>query len=219
MKYVGNCAELINWNDVIDSIKDLHASTDICDPKDLSPTLSAEENEATAIRRIKEQEDLYFDEMSKTKGVDAANILRSKTENTLNSWIDAGYKYSEITWEDYYVEKFPTVLEASNIFTGIINATPIPGRVFITRLKPGKVAPWHYDVLPDISEYKKLGSLVRFVCFIQEPIPGHTFSFNNITYYNESVGNIYEWTNVDDYHSAANSSLQPFYMFHWQGYR
>jgi hypothetical protein len=219
MKYIANCSEIINWDHVIDSVKDLNPAAGVGDPSAYDISLSIEENERIAITRYKEQKAVYFGNMYKNKDYEFVKKLEIQTNRVLEDWISAGYKYSEIDWGDYRYEEFELVKQLGDRFAKIVNVTPIPYRVSITRLHPGKFAPWHYDVLPDVSDYDGLGEHVRFVCFMQDPVPGQTLSFRNETFFKEKKGDIWEWDSVKAYHSAANSSLQDYYLFHFQGYR
>ena len=220
MKFIGNCSNQINWLDIIAELDSIESqSTDICDPRNLDPKKSVDENEKLAVDILQENQAKYFAEMLPIKGKAYCDKLSTPTSSILYSWKHAGYKISNITWEDFYSHDYPIVRVLAEQFSQIFNAIPIYEKNVITRLRAGRIAPWHYDTLPDISDYKSKGELVRYVCFINDSTPGQTLTVGNTTVAHASVGDIYQWDSNYDWHAAANASMKHFYMFHFEGYR
>jgi hypothetical protein len=50
------------------------------------------------------------------------------------------------------------------------------------------------------------------------PIPGQVMMINDTAFYSEKAGDIFKWNDRNDPHSAANASLEPYYLFHYEGY-
>jgi hypothetical protein len=215
--YIGNTGDKINWNSIVTNLEGKLGFTDISDPVNVDASKSINTNEDFARNKWFADVKKYAEEVKDSVTPEHLNFLVNETNSTYQKWVDAGYLIHQISWEDYYPDShFDRSLE--DIFASITNTTPIPHRVFITRLRPGKVAPWHFDTLPDISKYKKLGKVDRWICFMHDPVPGQVMIINDFTFHNEKVGEIFKWDNRNNFHAAANASLKPYYMFHYEGY-
>jgi len=205
--YYGNTENKIDWKTTLDVVRPKKGVYDIYNPSleysdDKSKVESAKEKLEWDLQRA-------IDNGTDLKIIESARKV-------LGAWWDNGYTMSQVMWEDFYAgDHFD--ISVQETFAKIVEATPI--RVMITRLQPGKVAPPHYDVFPDLSPWKDKGRLVRYTCFIDEPEMGHTFSFPKHAYFNEEIGNIYEWEHVHGWHAGANASLRPYYLFHFIGYK
>lgn len=132
-------------------------------------------------------------------------------------WQDAGYQYNDpsIEWTNF----FPEVdfdQEVVNTFSQITQATP--WMVWISRIRPGKMAPWHYDAHSKLDELLKLGNPVRYTCYIQEPHSGHISIVNDSAVYCPVKGSIYKWPSYDAWHCGMNGGLTDKYMFNYWGY-
>ena len=132
-------------------------------------------------------------------------------------WQEAGYKYGDpsIEWTNY----FPgTNFDRSIVdtFESIVGAKP--WMVWISKIRPGKMAPWHFDAHSNIDEALALGTPIRFTCYIQDPHPGHVSIVENVAIYYASKGSIYQWSNHDAWHSGMNGGLVDKYMFNYWGY-
>lgn len=60
--------------------------------------------------------------------------------------------------------------------------------------------------------------LVRYTCHISKPEFGHIFATENQCFYNEQQGNTYQWDHLDLYHGGSNFGLVPKYLFNYVGY-
>jgi hypothetical protein len=128
----------------------------------------------------------------------------------------ANYDFSSVDWIDYYPGTHfdnACVEEFSNIVGHRLC------RAWISRVDPGKNAPWHWDVDDREEEYLQQGSLKRWTCFITEPKVGHSLIIGNKGFYNEPAGTIYEWPSHREWHCAANCGLEPQLLFHFLGYQ
>lgn len=129
---------------------------------------------------------------------------------------DANYDYNSVDWIDYY----PGVHfkdTCTKEFGWIVNHKLC--RAWISRVDPGKTAPWHWDVDDKEDEYLKLGKLKRWTCFITEPKVGHSLIIGDKGFFNTPMGTIYEWPTYQEWHCAANCGLEPQLLFHFLGYQ
>lgn len=164
------------------------------------------------------------DKNTVTSVVDRSEAQFSSDQQILNyyhevieTWRKAGYRLEDISWHDYYPgHHFP--IEVQNIFSEIIQAKPL--RVFISEVFPGKIIPYHWDVEDKEDEWlKKYGMLYRYVCCIDKPRHASVLVFDDEVLYNNKQGDIFQWNNYKDYHSAANGGEFPQYYFHFLGYK
>lgn len=204
--FFGNCKDIINWEEVNASLEGHEGWYDISRPDD--PI-----TEEQLLAKTKSSLDDYFLTNPENKTQEYLTHIRTEADTVMGNWLSAGYKYKNIFWENFRTGNELSESLATE-FAKIVNAVPL--RVFITRIVPGVTAPWHYDVLPDYSEY---GEVVRYICFIHKAIPGQIIAFKDVTFYNEDIGNIYKWDDTKQWHAAANASLQPYSLFHFEGYK
>lgn len=133
-------------------------------------------------------------------------------------WQKAGYFYDDpsIEWTNYFpgnnfdqsvVDKFQSIVQAT------------PWMVWISKISPGQMAPWHYDAHSKIDELLKLGSPVRYTCYIQEPSDGHVSIVGSDCVYRPVKGSIYQWPTYDAWHAGINAGLTDKYMFNYWGYQ
>lgn len=132
-------------------------------------------------------------------------------------WQEAGYLYKDhaVEWTNFFKEDFGE--DVVNKFKDIVNVEPL--MVWISKIRPGKMAPWHYDAHQNINEFKKKGELVRYTCYIQEPQHGHISIVGESAVYRPAKGNIYQWPSYDAWHCGMNGGLTDKYMFNYWGYQ
>lgn len=135
-----------------------------------------------------------------------------------NVWRKAGYQYDDesIEWINYFprvdfdqtvVDKFQTIVGAQ------------PWMVWISKIRPGKMAPWHFDAHSKLDELLKLGEPVRYTCYIQDPHEAHISIVGNEVIYKPVKGSVYEWSNYNDWHCGMNGGLADKFMFNYWGYK
>jgi hypothetical protein len=107
--------------------------------------------------------------------------------------------------------------EFVDIFSQYVNAKPLVA--FVSEIKPGRMAPWHYDIDPFEIEHLKNGELVRFHLHLSKPVPGHVFILEDQVLYNQEQGNVYQWNNRKAWHAGTNCGMVPKYLFNFKGYR
>ncbi len=103
------------------------------------------------------------------------------------------------------------------LFSDYVKATPIV--IFVSEIKPGRMAPWHYDIDPFEEENSKKGEIVRFHLHLSEPKPGHIFILEDTAFYNIPQGNVYQWGDINAWHAGSNCGMVPKYLFNFKGYR
>ena len=89
---------------------------------------------------------------------------------------------------------------------------------WISKIYPGKTAPWHWDWDVDWKEYEKKGNPVRFTAMINEPAPGHVFIVGDKALYNEKQGDVHKWPDFKSYHGGTNCGLVPKFNFNYLAY-
>jgi|TARA_B100000586_G_C20102995_1_gene425848 hypothetical protein len=126
------------------------------------------------------------------------------------------YPPESIEWFNYY----PGVdfnVRVVKEFSDLVNKECV--RAWISKINPGKTAPWHWDYDANEQEYLKKGELVRYHASISKPFPGHVFIVGDQCFYNEPQGTIHEWDDYRSYHAGANCGVGPKFLFNFLGYR
>jgi hypothetical protein len=130
----------------------------------------------------------------------------------------AGYQYGTdaVEWINYFPnDNFDQ--EVVDTFSNIVSASP--WMVWISRIRPGKMTPWHWDAHQSISEFKKLPNPVRYTCYIQSPHDGHISIVDESVIYKPAQGSIYQWPTCYSWHAGLNCGYADKYMFNFWGYQ
>lgn len=188
--YIGNTGDNIDWDSVIDLCK---------------LAIDPDKNTVTSVV-----------DRSATEAAGNDRLLDSY-KTVIGTWTAAGYNLENISWYDYYPgHHFP--MEVQTAFSKIIGTTPL--RVFISEVKPGKIVPYHWDVEDKEEEWlEEHGMLYRYVCCIDKPRYASVLAFDDEVLYYDRQGDIFQWNNYKDYHSAANGGEFPQYYFHFLGHK
>jgi hypothetical protein len=150
---------------------------------------------------------------SESNWSDVPELLGSYHE-IIDTWQKANYDLTNIEWWDYYPGQHFDV-SIQNKFAEFVNAEPL--RVFISEVMPGQCVPYHWDVEDHEKEWLKLGTLVRYVCFIDKPKFGHVLIIDQECFYNTEQHLVYEWDNYKYHHAGTNCGTDPYYLFHFLG--
>ena len=150
---------------------------------------------------------------SESNWSDVPELLGSYHE-IIDTWQKANYDLNNIEWWDYYPGQHFDV-NIQNKFAEFVNAEPL--RVFISEVMPGQCVPYHWDVEDHEEEWLQLGSLVRYVCFIDKQKFGHVLIIEQECFYNAEQHIVYEWDNYRDHHAGTNCGTDPYYLFHFLG--
>mgnify|MGYP006281272783 CR=1 FL=1 len=132
-------------------------------------------------------------------------------------WQEAGYQYDDpaIEWTNYFADEFGQ--EVVDKFAKIVDAKP--WMVWISRIKPARMAPLHKDAHSKIKELLELGEPVRYCCYIQDGCDGHASIVENVAIYKAKKGDIYQWPHYNAWHAGGNCGLHDKFMFNFWGYR
>lgn len=136
-------------------------------------------------------------------------------DQMISTWKNAGYdKSGSVEWINYYPEHHYATSVVEN-FGQFVNAKC--ARSWISRIRPGKMAPFHQDIDDHIEEYLAQGSLVRYSVCISVPSPGSIFLFNDQVFHMQQQGTVIRWPNYLDWHAGTNCGFQDQFMFHYLG--
>jgi hypothetical protein len=128
-------------------------------------------------------------------------------------WQDAGYQYNDtsIEWTNYFPDS-----DLVSTFSEIVQATP--WMVWFSKIRPGKMAPWHVDAHSKINELLALGEPVRYTCYVQEPHHAHISVVEDHCVHLPNKGDIYKWPSYESWHCGVNAGLSNKFMFNYWGY-
>jgi hypothetical protein len=172
---VGNTGNLIDWEKIIDILKDK--------PGKKLPNIDWDNEQVNGLYALFNQ----------------SNYIPSSAE-----WINY---YPNIDYDS----------EIDSIFANIVNKPNIV-RAWISKIEPGKTAPWHYDVDDDEESYLSKGELVRYSCKVSEPADGHFTMVGNNSLYNALTGDIYQWPDHRMWHGGANAGFVSKYQYNVLAY-
>jgi len=135
--------------------------------------------------------------------------------NMFNNLKNAGYNMNSIEWLNFYPDKDydPGV---TRLFETYVGATHI--RSWISCVKPGKTAPWHWDWHQDDADLP-FDDVVRYTANISPWHPGQAFFVKDGICYNDAVGSVYQWDHYTDYHAGVNASMVPKFQYNYVGLR
>lgn len=181
LRYVGNCSDIIDWNEVINQIKDM------------PPAYVGPRHRATDI----------------IPGLEEVSSV----------WHEAGYKTIDeggnASWDMY----FPgTQFDISVVerFAEFVNID-LDGTYYcwISRVKPGCVAPWHWDVTDDEGILSNTIEPKRFHTHIIPSQPGHALFVEDQCLWNQSVGDTFQWSSRKSWHAGSNAGKSDKYLFNF----
>jgi hypothetical protein len=152
---------------------------------------------------------------ARTYGVDFYNNATGKFNEIIDLWQQAGYDTAgTVEWINYYPNKHfdnKLVIQYEH-YTGVTCA-----RAWISKIRPGRYAPYHWDIDNNEDEFLKQGELVRFTTHMSTPIPGQVFIVSDQVCHMEPVGNTYQWDSYKDWHAGGNCSFESKYLFNFLG--
>jgi hypothetical protein len=90
-------------------------------------------------------------------------------------------------------------------------------RAWISRINPGKTAPWHWDLDDGEEEYLKEGKLVRYSCKMSEGV-AQVAIVGNTAIHGGMIGDIHQWPDHRLWHGSVNAGLTPKYQFNYLAY-
>jgi hypothetical protein len=136
-------------------------------------------------------------------------------EKIFKQWTDANFNLNTIKWINYY----PGVHYDNTVVEQLAAELDIKvHRSWISRIDPGYMAPWHWDVDDNEVEYLKHGPIIRYTVIPKEFDNGHIFILGKDYHYNLKKDCVIKWDNSREWHSGINAGLTPNWMFHILGY-
>lgn len=133
----------------------------------------------------------------------------------LSIWQKANFNLETIKWTNYYPGvHFPQ--EVVNWFAQELEIKRVH-RSWISKIDPGYMAPWHWDVDDNEEEYLQHGPIVRYTIIIEQMAHGHILIVGDEHYYNKPVNTIIKWSNYKEWHSGINAGMTPSHMLHILG--
>jgi hypothetical protein len=152
---------------------------------------------------------------ARTYGVDFYQNTDGRFDEVIKLWNQAGYdKSGTVEWINYYPGKHFDELYVKQ-FEEYVGVKCI--RAWMSKIRPGRYAPYHTDIDDHEEEYLKQGELVRFTAHPCLPTPGQVLIVDNHVFHNEIQGNIYQWPNHLAWHAGGNCSFKPKYLFNFLG--
>jgi hypothetical protein len=136
-------------------------------------------------------------------------------DQMITAWKSAGYDKSDsVEWINYYPSKHFTndVVKEFEKWSNTSCA-----RCWISRIRPGKMAPLHQDIDDHLEEYLAKGQLIRYNVFISEPSIGAVFICNDQVYHLQPQGTVIKWDHYMDWHAGTNCGLKDKFMFNFLG--
>jgi len=143
------------------------------------------------------------------------NLDNPEYAKILELWENANFNLESVKWTNYYPEKdFP-----GSVVTDIaqeLNLTTVY-RAWISKIDPGYMAPWHWDIDENEADYLKHGVIKRYTIIIKQMAKGHTLIIGDDVFFNKSVDTTIKWSKHNEWHSSSNSGLEPSYLLHILG--
>lgn len=136
-------------------------------------------------------------------------------DQIIQLWKTAGYEDAgTVEWINYYPSKHfdQNIVQQFETFT---NVRAI--KCWISKINPGRYAPYHWDVDDKEESYLQMGNLVRYSTHIGKPLPGQVFILDQEVHHMEAQGNTYQWNSYKDWHAGGNCSFRPKYLFNFLG--
>ena len=131
-------------------------------------------------------------------------------------WQKANFNPTAIKWINYYPGKhYPE--EIVNKLADTLGLTGVH-RSWISRIDPGYMAPHHWDVDDNESEYLKQGPIKRYTVIIEDFAHGHIFILKDEYYHSLPKDTVIAWDNHREWHSGINAGMKPNYLLHILGY-
>lgn len=125
----------------------------------------------------------------------------------LELWNRHGVNTDSVKWTNYYLD-----VQIQELFAEQIGCLAL--RSWVSRIDPGYMTGWHWDVDENEAVYKNAGNVVRYTYFLDKPKLGHMFLIDDQYYVNVPQGTLVQWKNYTDWHCGTNGGLEPFYMYH-----
>ena len=150
---------------------------------------------------------------ARTYGVDFYINKDGRFNEIIDMWQKAGYdKSGTVEWINYYPGKHfdEKYIKQFEEFTGTTCV-----RAWVSKIRPGRYAPYHIDEDDKEEEHLALGELVRFTAHPCIPTKGQVLVVDETVFHMEAQGNVYRWPHYRAWHGGGNCSFEPKYLFNF----
>ena len=162
---------------------------------------------------VDQVQDLQGD--ARTYGVDFYINADGRFDQVISMWQQAGYdKSNTVEWINYYPGKHFSQ-DVISKFESYTNTKCV--KAWISRINPGKYAPYHWDIDDHEEEYLKQGQLVRYTAHPCQPSKGQVLIVDKHVFHMEEQGNVYKWNDHRAWHGGGNCSFKPKFLFNFLG--
>jgi hypothetical protein len=136
-------------------------------------------------------------------------------DEIIKKWQSAGYDQGDsVEWINYY----PGIHFNMSLVDEISKQLELEhARSWISRIRPGKMAPYHQDIDDNIEQYLSKGPLERYSIFISKPSLGSVFLLKDQTFHYQDQGTVVKWNDYMDWHAGVNCGFSDKFMFHFLG--
>lgn len=153
----------------------------------------------TGNRDLTPDEPFYTDHIEQKRLAESAGY-------TLGNSIEFRHYYPNEHFDMSFIEDFEHRLNIESFSS------------FVSELRPGKCAPWHWDINPLFEKYKDR-EIVRMICFIDKPKHGQAFLLEDECFYLEPQGSVYQYPSVKSWHAGFNAGLETKFLFTISGFK
>jgi len=136
-------------------------------------------------------------------------------DEVISLWKTAGYdKSGTVEWINYYPGKHfdSSVIKLFEEYTNTTCA-----RAWVSKIRPGRYAPYHMDIDDDEELYLSKGELVRYTAHPGISERGQVLIVEDSLFHLEEQGNVYMWPNHRAWHAGGNCSFKPKFLFNFLG--
>jgi hypothetical protein len=136
-------------------------------------------------------------------------------DEIIDLWKTAGYDQAgTVEWINFYPGKHfdASIVTEFEKLTGTRCA-----KCWISAIRPGRYAPYHWDVDDKEEQYLAQGQLIRYSCTISKPVSGQVFIVEDQVVHNYPQGTVIEWPNHRAWHAGGNCSFKTKYLFNFLG--
>lgn len=128
---------------------------------------------------------------------------------------NSNFNEASIGWSNYYPDK-DFDRKITNEYAEKLGLKKVH-RSWISRVYPGYIVPWHYDVEDDHPEFFEDG-ITRYSIFITDSEPGQILIIGDKYHFNYKCGDIIKWDKCTLWHCGVNTAFKSKYTFHLIGF-
>lgn len=143
------------------------------------------------------------------------NLDNPEYAKILELWKNANFNLESIKWTNYYPgTDFPDGVV--DHIAQELNLKQVH-RAWISKIDPGYMAPWHWDVEDEEEEFLKYGMINRYTVIIKQMAKGHILIIGDDVFFNKPADTVIKWAKHNEWHSSSNAGLESSYLFHILG--